>query len=1141
MTAAKGDAVLRHIRRLVIRREAAPPDGDLLTGYVERRDEAAFAALVERHGPAVLGVCQALLRHHQDAEDAFQATFLVLARKADSIRRRECLGSWLHGVACRVARKARAAAARRQAVEAKAVPAPAPSADDLSWGEVRAILHTELAALPARFREPLVLCYLQGLTQEETARQLGWTPATVKGRLQCGRELLRHRLARRGLGLAALGAAALAGQALAAPVPAALAAATVRAVLPVTGETASAAVTALARAALAPLVPAKARVLSALTFLAIALAGGTGLAGYQMLAGPQQPTPGAAAPKPAGRSADGAEADAAPHARTDRYGDPLPEGAIQRLGTLRFRQGGGTIHGLFLSADGKTLVSKTYYGSRTVCAWDVATGKLLHEFPGHYEENRAAALSPDGKTLAIGHDASIRFFDLASGQQVRKLKAPLGEVQGLAFSPDGKTFASGHQNSTVLLWDLEAGKSIARLPAKHNRVTWLAFTRDGKTLVSGDALDPTIRLFDVATRKERHQLTRPNMIRGLALSPDGDLLALGAQEGPISLWDVKTGKLVRELRGAPFVPGVAFSPDGKRLASVELDQTAKRDIFRLWDLTTGKELRRLKENIGPVWSVVFSADGKTLITGSAVIRLWDVATGEERGPAAGNPWYVGTPRLSPDGHTLAYNADYAIRLWDLAAEREAGRLPGDHWSFAFAPDGKTIAGGTDVNKVNLWDIAGRRLLRQLESDPNKDGFEWVAYYHVAFSPDGKLLASAGRALLSSRRDTDEVVQFWDLATGRKLHRLTMKDDKNEFCTVEAVAFSPDGKTLAASGRGQRERSKLRVWDVASGKHLARLSAALNDPADQGPSVSFSQSPIVEPRIVFSPDGKMLAMNRWQKTIPVWEAATGRRRLVLEAHQDSTVCVTFSPDGRTLASASWDNTIRLWDLATGKELRRLTSHRGKANSLVFSADGKTLISAGDDTTILFWDVAAITQRARPQTDQLSATDAESLWAELANNDAAKAYRAMNRLIASSQSAIAFLKKHLQPAPVISRERLARLLTDLDSDRFAVREKASEELEKLGEVVKPELERAAARPQSSLEFRQRVNQIIDDLQVPSGDRLREIRAVEVLEQIGTPEAQEVLKSLATGAPEARLTQEAKVALEHLAKRTAASPVP
>src|SRR5262249_23439718 len=185
---------LRHVRRLAARNGTGLSDRDLLRGYLERRDEAAFGAMGERHRPMGLGGCHALRRPRHDAAGAFQAPFFVPAPKAASLRHWDGLGSWLHGVASRVGRKALACAARRQALEAKAVaPAPTAAADDLSWGEVRALLHAELAALPERLRQPLVLCYLEGLAQEEAARQLGWSATTVKGRLQRGRNLLRRR------------------------------------------------------------------------------------------------------------------------------------------------------------------------------------------------------------------------------------------------------------------------------------------------------------------------------------------------------------------------------------------------------------------------------------------------------------------------------------------------------------------------------------------------------------------------------------------------------------------------------------------------------------------------------------------------------------------------------------------------------------------------------------------------------------------------------------------------------------------------------------------------------------------------------------------------------------------------------------
>src|SRR5262245_57233946 len=196
-------------------------DGELLRRFVAASDEAAFAALVDRHGPRVLGVCRRALLDRHHAEDAFQATFLVLARKAASVRDPASLPGWLHRVACTIAANARRARGRRQRHERGAAPAaPVDTAAEVTWREVRTALDEELGRLPERYRGPLILCYLDGLTRDEAAGRLGLTPGCLHGRLERGRELLRGRLARRGLALsAALGAAALGGAARAALPP----------------------------------------------------------------------------------------------------------------------------------------------------------------------------------------------------------------------------------------------------------------------------------------------------------------------------------------------------------------------------------------------------------------------------------------------------------------------------------------------------------------------------------------------------------------------------------------------------------------------------------------------------------------------------------------------------------------------------------------------------------------------------------------------------------------------------------------------------------------------------------------------------------------------------------------------------------
>jgi RNA polymerase sigma factor (sigma-70 family) len=170
-------------------------DEQLLEWFVRRREEAAFSALVRRHGPMVLGVCRRVLRHSHDAEDAFQATFLVLAEKAHRLRRPELLANWLYGVAYRTALHARQRAARRSERERETAAMFPPTSDpEIESRELRRILDEELHRLPEKYRAPLVLCYLEGKTNEEAARLLGWPAGSMSHRLARGRELLRERL-----------------------------------------------------------------------------------------------------------------------------------------------------------------------------------------------------------------------------------------------------------------------------------------------------------------------------------------------------------------------------------------------------------------------------------------------------------------------------------------------------------------------------------------------------------------------------------------------------------------------------------------------------------------------------------------------------------------------------------------------------------------------------------------------------------------------------------------------------------------------------------------------------------------------------------------------------------------------------------
>src|SRR5262249_28004530 len=198
--------VLRYIHCLASDHFVDASDGKLIEQFITQRDELAFAAILQRHGPLVFGVCRQVLDNPHDAEDAFQATFLVLSAKANVIRKREAPAAWLHRVDLNIARTAKSSMALRRVHERQAVPMSQTSpVDEVALRDWRPLIHEEVDRLPEKYRVGVVLCYLEGKTHEEAGRQLGWPLGTVKGRLARARDLLRTRLARRGLTLSAAG------------------------------------------------------------------------------------------------------------------------------------------------------------------------------------------------------------------------------------------------------------------------------------------------------------------------------------------------------------------------------------------------------------------------------------------------------------------------------------------------------------------------------------------------------------------------------------------------------------------------------------------------------------------------------------------------------------------------------------------------------------------------------------------------------------------------------------------------------------------------------------------------------------------------------------------------------------------------
>ncbi|MCI0463448.1 MAG: sigma-70 family RNA polymerase sigma factor [Gemmataceae bacterium] len=1154
MAQSPAKAILQRLRARVSEETLAGlTDAQLLQRFAHHGEQAAFETLVRRHGSAVLRVCRTILHDEHATEDAFQATFLVLVKKAATLRRQELLGPWLRGVASRVAARARVDAARRlnREAHAQARPAPDPVAD-AGTRELCALLEEEVERLPGRCREAFRLCYLEGLTRDQAAQRLGWSVRTLQRLLEQGRAILQARLSQRGVTLsAALLAATLAQGVTPASVPAALQEATTAAALiQASGLAAAGAVSpaaTLAQTVLCTMALARIKLAALLLALGV-LAAGVGL----LATSAQPPEPAEAGQQKATPPSDKARprAEAGQQAAMDLLGDPLPRGAVLRLGTLRLRHGSPVLF-LAFSPDGKTLASGGWI--KTARLWDVETGKEPRAFdlpqkPGAERANVVNCLTfaPDGKALATGSiDGPIYLWETATGQRLRTLEGHKGSVGSLAFTPDGKTLISMLAHSRdgkggeIILWDTATWKERRRLrEAKGEFTGTLALSPDGKTLATAAANSPSVTLWDVETGERLRSLARRKDEGGvawpidrLAFSPDGKTL-IGGGGRSADLWDVARGTWLRELAGRGDVWGrvPTFAPDGKLIASA-----GNYSPVFLWDATTGKELHKIEGRYGGVQALAFtSRGGRTVLaagTATGTIALWEIPSAEAlrartRSPRAlhplGHDGAIYSVAVAPDGKTVATGSiDCTVFLWDAATGKQLGRLEGDQHSVTdacFSPDGKWLATGSNYHGALVWDLATGKIVHRL------------AGRCVAFSPDGKLLATGGR-------EQRGVVRLYDSATGKELRQL-----HGYQAGIYRVAFAPDGRTLVSGGRGvlggtravdeEVETTPLRLWDVASGKQLFEFG----DLRHYGYALGFS------------PDGKTVAsvggdeLNKATEVF-LWEAATGRGRGSLATHRERLWSVAFAPDGRTLATASGEGSVSLWDLADphawGKELRRLEGHRKWTLALAFLPRGERLISGGWDSTGLVWDVSRLRGKGGPGR-RLSGSELDALWRDLGAADALAAYRAIRTLAAAPTQAVPFLGARLKPVAAVSPDRLARLITDLGSAVFARRQEATAELERLGPLAVPALREAlAAKPE--LEMRRHLERLALHSAPLSGEALRAWRALEALEHAGTTEARQVLERLARGAPGARLTEEARAAGRRLAERAAGSRNP
>jgi len=786
-----------------------------------------------------------------------------------------------------------------------------------------------------------------------------------------------------------------------------------------------------------------------------------------------------------------------PRGSPDR--DPLPRGAVARFGWARLHHG-AWLKCLAFSPDGTMLAScGGQYGQRgDILLWDVVTGRLLRSLSGGQRGGAMVTFSPDGKTLvAAGQDRTITVFDVATGASTSRVKPGSHRGNWAQFSPDGSILAVA-DTSNLYLVDARTGKAVATV----SRGSYCTFSRDGKLAAVTSTRDTKVgaQLWDVARRRMIRQMEgKDRRLNIPALSPDGSLLAAGCMygtdRGSVLLWNTQTGKVVKRLAGqGSYAYWTAFSPDGRLLAA-----TARTGVVRVWDVATGKVTKDLPVGDDRIEAVAFSPNGRLLVAGgyTGQIRVWNVADFSERYSEWGHRGPIVTAAASADGRVIVTaGQDGTARVWDGGSGRQVHKLTppqGRVLSAAVAPDGEALATHSGGETVTFWNARTGRSERSANVGSQAGAF-------LAFTRDGGTLLALGTN--GSVREIDRatgtvgVVQ----AGGRQSYtRLAVSDDLE-------VAASFD-------------RSVIYAWELRTGRAIGAFGV-------EGVSYLYA--------IDVGPAGRLIAGDAGQK-IALIELDSGKaaRQIIVPNRRPGRGQTAFSPDGTILAVGGMDGTVSFWSVRSGEKLGERPGHRGYITVIRYLPDGKRLLTASSDSTAILWDLAGLkkpdgTAATGPDRKRL-----EAAWGDLASDNATKANEAVFALAAAGPAAVDVLAGRLQSVEVTEEDRVRELIEDLGDERYAVRERATRELSKLGPMAEPAL-RKAAGDSAGEEVRARAQMLleaVDDPRQRSGQALRQLRAVYVLERIGSAEARALLAALAQGAPAATLTRRAAATLRRL----------
>jgi WD40 repeat protein len=864
--------------------------------------------------------------------------------------------------------------------------------------------------------------------------------------------------------------------------------------------------------------------------------------------------------------------------KTDLHGDPLPPGAMARLGTVRWRA--ENVIALARFVDDKSIL--TVAQDHIVQLWDIASGKEVRrfdisgapaagaDFPSAFllrpsgAESMYVALSRDGKRLAAsGRDGTVRVWNVTTGEEVRRIAgAPTGVTQ-LALSHDGKLLATFYSGRPLQIWDTtrEAAPTTLGDQPDHARPSYtyqIDFAADGKTFVQiglnmavagGGGFKPTVTIWDIAASKVLRSITdapagaSTSSAYRAAISPDHRLLAMPLADS-IALISLASGEEVGRIKEGvdPNRQSLLFAPDSKSLIGV----TAPSESMTIWRVSDGKTLRTFGNPPAPDANALpmalgrglsgsrVSADGRTMLwTDGPTLRLIDLESGQTRNQLSGHTGSLREAFYAAGGIEIwTRSLDGTIRRWDSNSSRELGKWapPSSTTTCLITPNGKWLV-FADPQKRTIRIVDTATGKQHAELAPDAFGYT----YEV--SPDSKWVAV-------TTPGGGGTASLYDVGTGEKKHNLLLPPPRDPAMAnpnlppgvmlasgrtyAPRIFFSPDGRFFAVS-----TDSFVTVWDAARGNRIGQI------PVDAEQMVQHA---------TFSSDGRTISVES-SAGVSIWEVATGTKRFALQSTKPAPVAnpnqylmfgtamvypcsLAHSPDGRLLARSVHSGSISILDAWTGQELGSLASKRGTLVTVAFAPDSRRLVSANSDTTALIWDLESIRAKLAQPKSNLDDAAAAAHWAALVDADGGKAYDAIRAFTGDPGKAISILRGRVKPAVGPDAKALAKSITELGDPKFATRERARKDLERLGEAAGPAL-RQTAESSPSTETRKVAKKLLESLSVvsPTGEKLRALRAVEVLERIGAPEAVELLKNLATGAAEVIPTPQAQWALERL----------